>query len=382
MKKIDIMHAKRRVMAFFHPFGVIGICLLLIVMCILLYHFNPFSFSGDVKLAITTGVSASALVTMFAEMIHNNRRNLVRVFALEEYYSALFDFSLLRDSQIKLFYSKDEDEVWADALEEVAKDNDVKGVTPAHIRYLLFNFKSIITICETCKGHAELLTYTESSIVKDIRIAMDRIKWMLTSQLRDAEFDHDSSLRCIEDLHDLFDGLDAESSNQDCYRRLKQVFKMFGVESLPELCSKITSIETVMEVREAVDQAFEGYDLIEEKHQGVGEERISDTLDSGEYENPAIRFFKKKKEIETRFQRTEIDVHEYLADFLQNPKYISEKNRSLVALYLVQIHKAMMKLEKKVSREPFHGELIEFAKSRSFRKPVKGLLRLDEENDD
>ena len=41
----------------------------------------------------------------------------------------------------------------------------------------------------------------------------------------------------------------------------------------------------------------------------------------------------------------------------------------------------MMKLERLVVREPFYGEMIEFAKSRRGRKPVKGLHRIDEDND-
>lgn len=385
MNMIDIMHVERRIKAFFHPFGVIGVCLLLIGMCIILYCFNPFSFSGEVKLAITTGVSASALVTLFAEMIHNNRKNLVRVFALEDYFSAVFDYSFLRESQIKC-YSDDEDKIWADALEEASKDYDTKGVKQAYLKYLVYKFKSIIKICETCMAHVDLLTYSESSVVKDIRWYVDNIERILKEGLRADEFNHDSCIRCIEDLHDLFDEFDSESSEQDGYKRLKQVFEKFEAENLSDLCSKITSFETVRAVREAINQAFEGYDFSEEeseeKQKGLGIDLLEyDTSDSGEYVNPAIQSFKHDREIEAQFQRNENYAHEYLVDFLQHPACISENNRSLIALYLVKIHEAMMKLEKLVVREPFCGEMIEFAKSRSGRKPVKGLLRIDAERD-
>ena len=115
-KRIETLNSQRMLLAYFHPFKTIKTCLILVTISAMIFLgcFGILNRNGSVYnlvFAMTTGVSASAAVTIFAEAMHFKKMRLIRHYAVDRHYKDAQEYLVDFLQQPTMIAGVDEEEV-------------------------------------------------------------------------------------------------------------------------------------------------------------------------------------------------------------------------------------------------------------------------------
>ena len=368
--RLYYVHFKKLMTIRFRPAGVIKGCLFLVLSSsiIFLIAFHKLNHNGalyNLLFAITTGVAASAVVTIIAEAQHNRIRNLQRIHSLDKYFNTVTGYARHVDMFTSVLEQKRSHEsAWTASIEELSETHPyVKLYNAERLFVISGQIVDIQSMCQECLEHIELMSVKELEIIEKIRLALESIEMMLEQDLMEDEADHNFSTEFIKELHETFDGHENDPAIKI---RLQKVFDHFGVSSLDKLCDQIKTMDDRAKVQVIVDKEFEGYEFPDQtedvKNDDFSESKQEDS--NLVYETPEIKYFKRNQETKENYsERISRNVKKYMPEFLKFPSSMHDQTRKWAVIKLIEIDQAMRKLIKIVEKEPLYGEVIEHGRA-------------------